>query len=176
MRSRDAIGGLFFCALLVAAQAAGNAIDDGMPGNAREGRGLVCVALAVFSEARGEPRMGQALVASVVLRRLHAAQSRGLDVDACDIVHADDQFHGVRDWPFPRHPERIDARAWRAAVDVSREVMGGEFEMSDPDCASVDHFWRSDTPLPSWARGMRRTCVVGAHTFAFTPPADVAAK
>ena len=49
-----------------------------------------CVALVVFSEARSQSYLGQALVAQVVVNRAIQA-----DQGLCDVATAPDQFHGV---------------------------------------------------------------------------------
>ncbi len=122
-----------------------------------ENAGHACIALGVFSEARGEGFDGQAAVAQVILNRL-ALMPKGSD--ACDVVTAPGQFEGIERWPYPRRPWAIDAHAWQVAIDVTDAVMSGDYVVSPPACAMATSFHRA---------GPHETgCVIGAH--AFTSP------
>lgn len=120
-----------------------------------------CIALAIFAEARGEPIVGQALVAKVILNRVAATP---WDDDACNVVMETDQFHGIRDWPYPREPWRIDPDAWELAQQVAASVLSGEFKDIPPECNGADHFY-SGTVSRALFKSMDEACIVGGHTF-----------
>lgn len=125
-----------------------------------------CAALAVFSEARSESWLGQALVAQTVYNR---AMRGGKSV--CAVVLEPGQFHGVERWPYPREPWNIDAAAWNTAFEVAIAVRTGDYVISPPICAHATHFLRSSSRLPSsWAK-LKLLCEVGAHAF-YGPEAD----
>lgn len=88
------------------------------PSARAEDRGPVCVALAIYAEARGESLAGQAAVGQVVLNRLKRLP---IGSDACDVVLAPGQFEGVDKWKYPRVPHEADAweLAWKIAVMLS---------------------------------------------------------
>ena len=58
---------------------------------------LMCLALTIYYEARGEPTIGQYAVAEVVLNR---AEKRDLSV--CDVVYQPGQFSGAKKWKKPK--------------------------------------------------------------------------
>lgn len=126
-----------------------------------ETTGADCLALAVFTEARGESWLGQAAVAQVALNR--AADPRWPD-DLCSVVSQPEQFHGVRDWPKGREPIDVNPRAWRQAQAVAVAVMLADYVVAPTLCASATHFWAG--PTPSWARGLKVVCEIDSHTFA----------
>lgn len=119
-----------------------------------------CLALVVFSEARGESWLGQAAVAQVVINR---AKDAGEGV--CDIAMAPRQFHGLDDWPYPRRPKEIDATAWAMARQVSDAVLEEDYSVQPPACADARYFYRSSAELPGWAVKLRKVCEIGNHTF-----------
>lgn len=110
---------------------------------------LDCSAMIVFSEARGEPIVGQVAVAEVVYQR----------GEPCDVMNAPGQFHGIRDWPVPRDPEAIDARAWRMALAASWIA---QERLWQSECAGSTHFYAHEKVTPEWAG---KPCVIAGHTF-----------
>lgn len=114
-----------------------------------------CVALAVFTEARGEPELGQAAVAQTVVNR-----AKRLGIGACDVVTGLSQYVGVE--RLQRDPWLIDQVAWDRALRISTEVAAGSFATGS--CRSATHF-HADTVQPAWAKSLRQVCRVGGHTF-----------
>ena len=147
--------GILAIALVVAGSAQYTPQDNA--GMELEGLGRTCVALAVFSEARGEPIMGQVAIAEVVKAR---AESADYPDDLCQVVQQSGQFHGVRDWPRGVHPADIDAPAWELALQITDRVLLGHVQT---ECAGATHFYAGKEP--SWARGMTSACGIGAHAF-----------
>lgn len=119
--------------------------------------GRICVALAVWGEARGEGYDGQAAVATVIVNRLRAARAEGQDVDLCDVVLAPGQFLAVEAMPLPRMPWVRDPNGWNAALQVTDAVLSGDYVLVPPACAEATSFHRA---------GPREAgCVIGAHVF-----------
>lgn len=121
-----------------------------------------CIALAVYAEARNQSWKGQAAVAIVVINR---ARRPEWPDSYCDVIQESDQFHGIRDWPYPRTPWIDEPEAWRKAVEISGMVMR---ESVMEECGKATHFWKG--PTPDWAKDMPVVCRVGSHTFAYEEP------
>lgn len=132
-------------------------VSIGEPGMEAENAGRNCIALAVFTEARGEPIEGQIAVAEVVRNRMWSDRWGS---DPCEVVAQLNQFHGYRDWPRPSHPWDVDREAWDRALIVTNGVMLYGWTT----CASdADHFFAGATP--AWARDMDVACRIGDHEF-----------
>lgn len=117
-----------------------------------------CVSLVVFSEARSESYLGQALVAQVVVNRA-VASGDGL----CEVVTAQSQFHGVERWAYPRDPVSIDKASWERAQRVTADVVSGDYVSAPRACAEATYFFKR--PIPAFAKNFTFLCEVGAHVF-----------
>lgn len=150
--------------LATAALAAGSVSFNPPPtdGLEFEANGRDCIALAVFTEARGEPIEGQIAVVEVIRARM---QADGFPSFPCEVVAQLHQFHGVRDWPRPSYPWGTDREAWELALRVTDGVM---LQGWSSGCGEPTHFWSGQTP--AWARGMTVHCRVGAHSYASVAP------
>lgn len=126
-----------------------------------ENRGLTCVALAVFAEARGESWFGQALVAKAILNR-QAQLPYG--ADACDVVMAPGQFEGMEKWSYPRHPWTDDPVAWAHALDVANAVITGDYAIPSPCSGVIGFKVRSEPPREKWGDWVL-ACTVEHHDF-----------
>ncbi len=141
----------------------------------------VCMALALYHEARGEPLTGQVGVALAVLNR---AASPVYPSTICDVVfqqtgtgrHRVCQFSFTCDGRplLPREPETF-LRLLRLGAQVMEIVAGPgvkeDLPGSDPVLrrlvgrfAGVTHFHRRDI-RPVWARHMKRVAQAGRHVF-----------
>jgi spore germination cell wall hydrolase CwlJ-like protein len=122
---------------------------------------LICLALNVYKEARGEPIAGQQAVALVTINR---AKLSGRDV--CDVVMAPKQFSWTAtDMRHGRlkHDKRPDTRGreWQTAVGVARVALWGVL----PDfTGGATHYHRHDV-APAWGRSMRPLGRWGNHLF-----------
>ena len=119
-----------------------------------------CLALVIFSEARGESWLGQAAVAQVVINR---AVEAGEGV--CDVAMAPGQFHGLEKWPYPRRPAEIDEAAWLKAREVADAVIDGDYTVEPPSCRSATYFFRYSGRRESWVRDLIEVCRIGEHVF-----------
>lgn len=112
---------------------------------------VLCVALAVFTESRGESTLGQALVASTAWNRANAT-----GVDACDVVSASNQYHVT----LSADPWLIDNEAWERSVAIAESVRSGDYDVAS--CYGATGF-HSTSVDPKW--GMKVACKVGNHIF-----------
>ena len=123
----------------------------------------MCIALAIYFEARGESTIGQWAVGNVVLNRIRDPRYPS---DACLVVKQGPWSAGL---PI-RHkcqftfycdgkPEWVfDDRAWRKAIRVAGlsttlDVVGGATHYHTPAVS------------PGWSDGMELTRSVGGHLF-----------
>ena len=74
---------------------------------------LLCLSLAVYHEARGEPIEGQEAVAEVVINRSEARHK-----SVCAVVYEPSQFSWVGHVSPPR-----DVDAWHKSVEVAQKCL-----------------------------------------------------
>ena len=129
---------------------------------------LDCLARNVYFEARGEPDVGRAAVAHVVMNR--AASSRFPDT-VCDVVRQGGEK--VRHkcqfswWCDGRSDEPSDAVAWTDSQEVARLAYWGTSK--DPTAGAL---WYHTTEVkPIWRKALVRGPQIGDHIF-YVAPAD----
>ena len=114
---------------------------------------LMCLALNIYHEARGEPLDGQVAVAMVTMNRANWQAS-----SICDVVYERKQFswtHRVHN-PSPREPA-----AWARAKRVASRVLDGEH---DDVTRGATHF-HSRAVQPVWRHALKKTTTIGRHVF-----------
>jgi len=128
---------------------------------------LLCLATAVYFEARGEPTVGQVAVAAVIMNRV---EDRRFPNDVCSVVKQGPlyrsgapvrhkcQFSFYCDGKSDRMRDRAaKLRATRISeLVLSRTVM-------DPTEGST--FYHADYVLPSWASTKSRVVQINKHVF-----------
>ena len=77
----------------------------------------MCLALALYHEARGEPRQGQMMVAAVIVNRV--VSDRFPD-DMCEVIMQPRQFSFVRKGKIPK-PK--DDKAWKVSHRLASQVL-----------------------------------------------------
>ncbi|MEI9964959.1 MAG: cell wall hydrolase [Caulobacteraceae bacterium] len=123
-------------------------------------RDLECLSDAVYYEARGEGRSGQAAVAQVVINRVrHPAFPKTV----CGVVFQGVQSHACQ-FSFAcngamRRPK--EANAWREARAVAARALSG-FVMAEVGRATHFHVAGIDA---DWGGRLLRVAQVGAHVF-----------
>src|SRR5690348_1277725 len=130
------------------AEAAGDRIDYG----------TTCLALVGYSEARGEGDAGMAAVMATVLARIES--SRRLRT-VCEVVEERGQYLGVERWPYPRHPEHDEPRAWSRSLAIAEQLLGGDLSLVPAECRGAEYFDRGGSEVP----GLVPACRFGRHTF-----------
>jgi len=115
---------------------------------------IECLARNIYHEARGESLEGQLAVAQVTLNRV---QSPRYHSSVCGVVYAHRQFS----WTLDKHKRVRDAKAWRAALDISRAVLTKSIDLSE---FSATHF-HTTAIKPYWTKTKTRVAVIGNHVF-----------
>mgnify|MGYP007083425989 CR=1 FL=1 len=118
---------------------------------------LECMARAVYSEARGEPVMGQAAVAWGIKHRM---DSKDFPNQACDIIYDERfavQFPHIKDVQIDEN-----SAAWESAVEVSALVWAGFVD----DPIDGRRFWYNPKKAakPRWLK-MGQVKKIGNHVF-----------
>jgi spore germination cell wall hydrolase CwlJ-like protein len=137
----------------------------------RRARDLDCLAQAVYFEARGESRDGQAAVAQVVLNRVkHPAFPNTV----CGVVYQGVKGRGCQfSFTCDGRAERPrEGAAWRRARRVAARALAG---VVVPQIGQATHFHAARVQ-PGWGPGFARVAQVGLHVFYRLTPVKAAAR
>ena len=147
---------------------------------AKREKAHLCLANAIYFEARSEPENGQIAVAQVVINR---AFSGYYPNDICGVVYQNKHRHLSCQFTFACDgiPDVVyDKGSWAAAERIANETLDGKLYLQDVGKATHYHAYYVS---PYWARSMRKMSRIGAHTFYFPrewenkePPAVAAVK
>jgi spore germination cell wall hydrolase CwlJ-like protein len=121
-----------------------------------------CLATAIYFEARGESRKGQAAVAQVILNRV---RNPAFPNSACGVVYqnADQRNRCQFSFACDGVTDRVRSRsAWARAQKIAMEVTQGE--MFVPEVGSSTHYFASYVQ-PRWANSMVKMASIGTHQF-----------
>jgi len=136
-----------------------NGLDTGIPDNLDScPPALACVALAVYTEARGEPLFGQAAVAAVIHKRMMDSGT-----SPCDVISAPFQFDGITRYIIGSNPWNKDPIGWSRAMLVSEAVFN--HGMIIEGCEDASYFY-TEAGRPEWAKSKIEVCHIGNHIFA----------
>ena len=113
---------------------------------------LMCLALNIYYEARGEPVAGQLAVAEVTLNR---ARLSGKDI--CEIVYAPAQFS----WTIEPVGPPVEPDALGVAARIALSAVSQPTNLTD----GATNFHATWLKPPSWARRMEQTVTIGGHVF-----------
>lgn len=116
---------------------------------------IMCLALNIYNEARGEPLAGQYAVAQVTVNRV--ADDRWADT-VCGVVYEKYQFS----WTLKRFSVRNE-QALDEAIRIATNVLTTEDYYKPVTCA--DHYYNPHIVSPEWAKGMSVEVVIGNHVF-----------
>lgn len=117
---------------------------------------VICLALNVYAESRGEVLEGQLGVAHVTVNR---SQDPRYPSEICDVVYQPEQFSWTGQPLSIQEPDKLTQ-----ALFVSASVM---LTGADDPTNGATHFYSGTAP--SWAKHMEVTAVIGAHTFLKEP-------
>lgn len=109
---------------------------------------LMCLALNIYHEARGEPLEGQIAVAAVTLNRV--ADPRWPDT-VCEVVYQPYQFS----WTI-NPPQVLEPEAFALAQKIAQEAT------QDPSYGTHYH---ATHVRPSWSRKLALLGQIGDHRF-----------
>jgi N-acetylmuramoyl-L-alanine amidase len=122
---------------------------------------LVCLALAVYHEARSEPFLGQVAVAEVVLNR---AQSKRYPDDVCDVVTQGGTVRHRCQFSYycdgkPETP--YNRLAWRRSVAIAKLTRNG---VISADIGNATHY-HATYVSPYWRNYYAQVATIGRHVF-----------
>ena len=125
---------------------------------------MLCLALNIYHEARGEPIAGQYAVAEVTMNR--AASERYPD-SICAVVYQQNwdrrrgRYVGMFSWTELEANSQIEPDALRQAWAIAQEVY------HDRHTPSVGQalFYHADYIKPRWARHKTVVAKIGRHIF-----------
>ena len=114
-----------------------------------------CLSLALYHEARGEPLLGQLMVARVIINRV---QSPRWPSSICNVITQDRQFSFYRKDNTPKPRDEI---AWAKAQKLAVEII------NDPDILpfSTANHYHTPNVFPVWRKGLHRIVRIGRHIF-----------
>ena len=119
----------------------------------------ICLAAAIFFEARSEPIFAQHMVAEVILNRV---EHSSFPDDVCSVVYEDKQFSFTHDGKSDDpevHTSEIDRRAYNKAVEIASMFLDG-YEVG----SSSTHY-HTTSVKPSWSKVYKRDGMAGDHIF-----------
>jgi len=116
----------------------------------------LCLALAIYHEARSEPLVGQVVVAQVILQRV---KSDKYPNTVCGVVKQKHQFSFYWDG---KSDEPKDKVAWKVAKEVVKEIQKGVWPYIVPGCL---WYYNPDIADPKWAKKMKHFALIGNHRF-----------
>lgn len=111
---------------------------------------LLCVALTVYHEARGEPVLGHLAVANVIHNR-----AGGDPKKYCKVVHEPKQFS------WSKKAWKVDTKSaeWAASVDIAKTFR------NFPDVSGGATHFHERRARPSWRRKFALVTRIGSHYF-----------
>lgn len=125
---------------------------------------MLCLALNVYHEARGEPVLGRYAVAKVTMNRADHDPDR-----VCKEVFRRKQFSwankGVtkteQGWKIAQHLTPKDKTAWDHAKRIAKMTLAGRM----PGFMGEAKFYHADYVRPNWASEMQKVARIGRHIF-----------
>lgn len=117
---------------------------------------ILCLALNIYHEARGEPELGQIAVGTVTMNRANWEVK-----EICPVVYAPKQFS------WTNFKKRLDVKpsendpSWQRAQRLAHRIVHGELE----DVTNGATYFHNHRVKPYWRKTFQRTMVIGNHTF-----------
>lgn len=112
---------------------------------------ILCLAMNIYHEARGEPEPGQWMVAAVTINRV--ASDRYPDT-VCSVVSQHRQFSWTQS--HPRFPD--DEEAWEKSVMIAQLTLHSQDDLYNWNGAL--HYTANK---PHWTKSMNQFSVIGNH-------------
>ena len=130
---------------------------------------LVCLATAIYFEARGEPMVGQVAVAQVVMSRVYDNRYPN---NVCDVVKQGYYYSWNKEIPIPNKcqfsfwcdgkPETIkDTEAYMWATEVARATLDGQLYDTTQGATHYHAYYVQ----PSWSKKFTQTVRINDHIF-----------
>ena len=132
------------------------ALVEAMPAGAPMSRDLMCLAQAIYVEARGEPLDGQLAVGAVIVNRTNSNRYPG---DYCSVVTQRGQFSFVRHGRIPSPDE--GSPEWVRAKAVAQIAHQDLWDSAAGDAL----FFYARYVRPGWARSKVQLATIDSHIF-----------
>lgn len=127
---------------------------------------LLCLAMNIYHEARGEPIEGQIAVAAVTMNRV---EDKRWPDDVCSVVWQPGQFSWTKDG---KSDKMRDAKAKQIASDIAVAVyFSYNMGYNDPTIQNIiDHldgsvFYHADHVTPYWVSSFDLVASIDNHRF-----------
>ena len=117
---------------------------------------IVCLALNIYFEARGESDLGKRAVAYATVNRVEDNNQ------VCKVIKEPGQFS----WLPAKKPIK-DKKAFEEAKKLAKEVLADVDKSNDPTSGAT--YFHHEAVKPSWSKRFKRTLRVGKHIFYRTP-------
>lgn len=118
----------------------------------------LCMAFALFHEARGEPREGQILAGLVTKNRVGLSGWENV----CDVVFAPSQYSFTLEHPYIDMSDPVERQSFREALDLSRDLTMGAI----PDISrNATHYYNPAKVTPHWEPAFQEVAFVQGHRF-----------
>lgn len=114
---------------------------------------ILCLAMNIYHEARGESFEGQIAVAEVVLTRM---QDKRWPSTSCGVVWQPWQFS----WTQEYERAEISPQPYHVAISAAQIALTGTVYANN-----ADHYHTIDILPPDWADDMEVVQVIGNHIF-----------
>ncbi|MDO5646705.1 cell wall hydrolase [Paracoccus sp. (in: a-proteobacteria)] len=125
---------------------------------------LDCMTEALYHEARGEGRVGQAAVAEVILNRV---DDRRFPSTVCGVINQPRQFSYTIGGTKPMRNQ--------TAVRVARQVAENALSGAPRELTGGATYFHTPAVRPAWSNRFQRTVQIGRHIF-YRPHQRVAAN
>lgn len=122
--------------------------------------GVLCLALTIYHESRGEPIFGQRLVAEVVMNRV---RSNKFPNTICEVVTEKRQFSYLTKSKYLQMP--LSPQSWEQAVEITHEAIGNYIDGTMYSSDTKMLFYHSTSVNPVWNKKMMVSHRVGKHIF-----------
>jgi spore germination cell wall hydrolase CwlJ-like protein len=122
----------------------------------------LCLAQAIYFEARSEPEAGRAAVAQVILNRMTSGH---YPASICGVVFQNQQNYHACQFSFTCEGRALrvrDTESWAQAMRVADDVLGGKTWVADVGGSTHYH---ANYVSPRWARSLKKMDVIGKHIF-----------
>jgi N-acetylmuramoyl-L-alanine amidase len=116
---------------------------------------LLCLALNVYQESRGEPQKGQFAVALVTMNR---AQWNPKNV--CKVVYAPNQFSWTTTERRDVKP-KLSSKEWKLAMKIAQLTMNKRIK----DITYGSTHFHAVYVSPQWAKQYKMVAHIGQHKF-----------
>jgi len=117
---------------------------------------LLCLAVAIYFEARGEPIDGQYAVAEVVMNRV--SDERYPDT-VCSVVFEEDQFSFTKDGKPDKLPKTF-TNPKKTAIEVAYKVL-----TEGPQLGITSTHYHTIEVKPHWKDYYKVDGIIGEHIF-----------